>query len=109
MYNVFYNVLPIFLIALLGSVIKRKWLTSDEFWRGLEKLSFYILFPTAIFEYSSKIDLNSSEFIKLTTALISSTLIVSIMLVLYQTPKILSPKLNLSLKLNSSQPKLQII
>ena len=85
MYNVFYNVLPIFLIALLGSVIRRKWLTSDEFWRGLEKLSFYILFPTAIFEYSSKIDLNSSEFIKLTTALISSTLIVSIMLVLYQT------------------------
>jgi predicted permease len=85
MYNVFYSVLPIFLIALLGSVIRRKCLTSDEFWRGLEKLSFYILFPTVLFEYSAKMDLNSSEFVRLTTALIASILIVSITLVLYQT------------------------
>ncbi len=84
MYNIFYNILPIFLIALLGSVIRRKWLASDEFWRGLEKLSFYILFPTVLFEYSSKIDLNSSEFIRLTIALIISILIISTMLVIYQ-------------------------
>lgn len=87
MYNVFYSVLPIFLIALLGSVIRRKWLTSDEFWRGLEKLSFYILFPTVLFEYSSKIDLNSSGFLKLTLALIISTLCIAGLLVLYQSKK----------------------
>lgn len=87
MHNVFYSILPIFLIALLGSVIRRKWLISDEFWRGLEKLSFYILFPTVLFQYSSQIDLNSSEFIQLTMALTLSTLIVSAMLVLYQTTR----------------------
>ena len=87
MYSVFYNVLPIFLIALLGSVIRRKWLTSGEFWRGLEKLSFYILFPTVLFEYSAKVDLNSSEFLRLTAALITSILIVAIMLILYQTKR----------------------
>ena len=87
MYSVFYNVLPIFLIALLGSVIRRKWLTSGEFWRGLEKLSFYILFPTVLFEYSAKVDLNSSEFLRLTMALITSILIVAIMLILYQTKR----------------------
>jgi len=84
MYSVFYNVLPIFLIALLGSVIRRKWLTSSEFWRGLEKLSFYILFPTVLFEYSAKVDLNSSEFLRLTIALMTSILIIAVMLILYQ-------------------------
>ncbi|GAB4162583.1 MAG: AEC family transporter [Rickettsiaceae bacterium] len=84
MNNVFYSVLPIFLIALLGSVIRRKWLKSDEFWRGLEKLSFYVLFPTVLFEHSSKVDFSSSEFLKLTTALIISNLIVAALLVAYQ-------------------------
>ena len=84
MYSVFYNVLPIFLIALLGSVIRRKWLTSSEFWRGLEKLSFYILFPNVLFEYSAKVDLNSSEFLRLTIALMTSILIIAVMLILYQ-------------------------
>ncbi|PCJ23851.1 MAG: permease [Rickettsiales bacterium] len=84
MHNVFYSVLPIFLIALLGSVIRRKYLTSDEFWRGLEKLSFYILFPTVLFEYSLKVDLTSSEFFKLTVALIAANLTITIMLVIYQ-------------------------
>ncbi len=84
MYNIFYNILPIFLIALLGSMIRRKWLISDEFWRGLEKLSFYVLFPTVLFEYSSKINLNSFEFVKLTAALIIAILLVSTMLVVYQ-------------------------
>ena len=87
MHNVFYSVLPIFLIALLGRVIRSKWLVSDEFWRGLEKLSFYILFPTVLFQYSSQMDLNSSEFLQLIMSLIVSTLIVSAMLVAYQTTR----------------------
>lgn len=84
MNDVFYNVLPIFLIAFLGSVIRRKWLTSDEFWRGLEKLSFYVLFPTVLFEHSSKVDFTSSEFLRLTLALIISNLLVASALVIYQ-------------------------
>ncbi|MDC0864929.1 AEC family transporter [Rickettsiaceae bacterium] len=84
MYNVFYSVLPIFLIALLGSVIRRKWLSSDEFWRGLEKLLFYVLFPAVLFEYSSKADLGSSEFLRLTIALMISTLVIAVIIVIYQ-------------------------
>ncbi len=85
MINVFNGVLPIFLIALLGSVIRRKWLKSDEFWRGLEKLSFYILFPTVLFKHSLKVDFNAPSLIKLTIALILSNLIISGLLVLYQS------------------------
>lgn len=84
MNSVFYNVLPIFLIAFLGSIIRRKWLTSDEFWRGLEKLSFYVLFPCMLFEHTLKVDFNNSEFIRLTIALIAANLLVSAMLVVYQ-------------------------
>ncbi|RTK92705.1 MAG: AEC family transporter [Rickettsiales bacterium] len=85
MTNVFYGVLPIFLIAVLGSVIRRKWLKSDEFWRGLEKLSFYILFPTVLFKHSLNIDFNAPTLIKLTIALIISNLIISGLLVFYQS------------------------
>ena len=84
MHNVFYSVLPIFLIAILGSLIRRKWLSSDEFWRGVEKLLFYILFPAVLFEYSSKADLSSSEFLRLTIALVVSILIIVVLLVIYQ-------------------------
>ncbi|MGC0371587.1 MAG: hypothetical protein DGJ47_000276 [Rickettsiaceae bacterium] len=84
MNEIFYNVLPIFVIALLGSVIRRKWLTSDEFWRSLEKLSFYILYPTVLFEHSSKIDLSSSNFFNLIIGLIVANLAICLGLVIYQ-------------------------
>jgi hypothetical protein len=76
-----------FLIAFFGNVIRRKWLMSDEFWRGLEKLSFYVLFPAVLFKYSLEIDLKSSEFIQLIIALIASNLIVSALLIIYQATK----------------------
>lgn len=84
MHSVFYSVLPIFLIAFFGSIIRRKWLKSDEFWRGLEKLSFYVLFPAVLFEHVYEVDLGSSELYRLTAGLVVSTLIVSAALVVYQ-------------------------
>lgn len=82
--NVFYSVLPIFLIALLGSLIRRKWITSDEFWRGLEKLSFYLLFPALLIQHISRADFSSGEFISLTVTLLISTSLVAVFLVIYQ-------------------------
>jgi malonate transporter and related proteins len=84
MHSVFYSVLPIFLIAMLGSIIRRKWLTSDEFWRGLEKLSFYLLFPAVLFQGVSKIDLVSFEVFRLVSALVVATLLISAALIFYQ-------------------------
>jgi hypothetical protein len=84
MHSVFYNVLPIFLIAFFGSIMRRKWLKSEEFWRGLEKLSFHVLFPAVLFEHVYTVNLGSSELYRLIIALIISTSIVSVGLVLYQ-------------------------
>lgn len=84
MNNVFYSVLPIFLIALLGSLIRRKWITSDEFWRGLEKLSFYLLFPALLVQHISNADFGSGEFFSLTVTLVISTSLIALFLVIYQ-------------------------
>ena len=83
----FYSVIPIFLIAFIGSVIRRKWIKSNEFWRGLEKLSFYILFPAVLFEHISKVDMNEAEIFRLVIALIISTLIIALFLIMYQSKK----------------------
>ena len=85
MYSVFCNVLPIVLIALIGSFIRKKWLVSDEFWRGLEKLSFYLLFPAVLFSSVYKLELASSEFFRLVFALVISHLVVAALAIYYQT------------------------
>ena len=77
MYSVFCNVLPIVLIALIGSFIRKKWLISDEFWRGLEKLSFYILFPAVLFGSTYRLELAATQFFRLVIALVISNLIIS--------------------------------
>lgn len=84
MNEIFCSTLPIFLITLLGSIIKNKWLTSEEFWRGIEKLSYFVLFPAMLFNYVSTADLSVASIIKLVVALIMSTILVSIGLIIYQ-------------------------
>jgi len=84
MIEVLHSVLPIFLITFLGSFIRRAWLKSDEFWRGLEKLSFYVLFPMVLFENSAKVDLATSDFLRLVMALTIAIIIVAGFLVIYQ-------------------------
>lgn len=84
MQNIFSNTLPIFLITLLGSIIKRKWLTSEEFWRGLEKLSYFLLFPAVLFNYISTADFSSLTLIRLVIALILSTSVIAIALIVYR-------------------------
>lgn len=85
MYSVFCNVLPIVLIALIGSFIRKKWLISDEFWRGLEKLSFYILFPAVLFGSTYRLELAATQFFRLVIALVISNLIISGLAIYHQT------------------------
>lgn len=84
MQHIFWSILPIFLITLMGSVIKNKWITSDEFWRGLEKLSYFLLFPILLFNYISTADLGSGTLTHLIWGLIISSLIVAGGVAFYQ-------------------------
>jgi len=85
MYSVFCNIFPIVLIALIGNFIKKKWLISDEFWRGLENLSFYILYPCALFSSAYRLEIATTEFFRLTIALVIANLIVSSFVIYHQT------------------------
>jgi predicted permease len=76
--------MPIFLITLVGALIKRNWLKSDELWLGLEKLSYFLLFPMALFQYASSVNTNDLDISKLVISLILSTTLVSILLIFYQ-------------------------
>jgi len=84
MQDIFSTTFPIFLITLLGSIIKRNWLKSEEFWRGLEKLLYFLLFPSVLFNYVSTANLNAAPVTKLVLGLIISTSIVAIALIFYQ-------------------------
>ena len=77
MLHIISSILPIFIITLLGKLIKTHWLKAEEFWRGLESLSYFMLFPVVLFNYISTADLHASYLSKIISALIISTLIVA--------------------------------
>jgi len=76
--------LPIFLLMALGKIIKIYWLTSDEFWRGVEKLSYFLLFPCALFNYIASADLGSSEILSVVAILIGASCILACGLIIYK-------------------------
>lgn len=84
MSHILWSILPIFLITMMGSVIKHKWITADEFWRGLEKLSYFLLFPVLLFNNIAAADFGSGTLTKLVSGLIIATSIVAAGLVIYE-------------------------
>lgn len=93
MYEIISSVLPIFIITLLGKVIKEIWLKSEEFWRGLESLSYYLLFPVLMFNYIATSNLNAMHLMKLIIAIMLSTSIVSATLIIAEKKFALSGKI----------------
>ena len=69
---------------MLGTGSKKYWLTSDEFWRGLEKLSYFVLFPAVLFNYISTADISSTSLITLVFGLIISSMIVVVGMIWYE-------------------------
>ncbi|MDX1916930.1 MAG: AEC family transporter [Rickettsiaceae bacterium] len=69
---------------LLGNLIKLYWLKSEEFWRGLESLCYYFLFPIMLFSYISNSELSGTHLMKLMIVLMLATTLVSFGLVILQ-------------------------
>jgi malonate transporter and related proteins len=46
---IFASILPIFLLIIAGYVIKRTAIVDDAGWRGLDQLSFFMLYPVLLF------------------------------------------------------------
>lgn len=51
--------LPVFLLIVLGFALRRKMFTAPEFWTGLERLVYYVLFPALLIDTLARAKLGS--------------------------------------------------
>lgn len=58
---IFESILPIFLLVILGVVLKRTRLINESFWSGLEQFGYFILFPALLFQTLSTTDFSSLD------------------------------------------------
>mgnify|MGYP000055958560 CR=1 FL=1 len=59
MVDLIYLVAPIFLIILLGNILKRSLISDDAIWYQINSLTYWVLFPCLLFNKTSVIDFES--------------------------------------------------
>jgi predicted permease len=70
--------LPVFLLIVLGFILRRSLMRLDTQWHGLERLTYYVLFPTLLVETLVKADLSTVPVAGVGGALMLSALVMSI-------------------------------
>ncbi len=58
MTDFFLSIVPIFIIVVLGHGVRRKIITTDEFWNYNDKLVYWILIPSLLFYKTSTIEIS---------------------------------------------------
>lgn len=71
--------LPVFLLIVLGFVLRRSLMRLDTQWHGLERLTYYVLFPTLLIQTLVKTDLSSVPVAGVGGALMLSALAMSLL------------------------------
>jgi predicted permease len=71
--------LPVFLLIVLGVVLKRSLMRLDTQWHGLERLTYYVLFPMLLIQTLVKADLDKVPVAGVGGALMLSALAVSLL------------------------------
>jgi len=84
MIPIFESILPIFLIVLLGVVLRRAPFIDQSVWPGLETLGYYMFFPALLFLTLATADFSGLELGKVAlVALIAITVMTVLLLVLH--------------------------
>jgi malonate transporter and related proteins len=71
--------LPVFLLIVLGFVLKRSLLRLETQWHGLERLTYYVLFPVLLIQTLVKADLTKVPVAGVGGALLLSALLMSLL------------------------------
>jgi malonate transporter and related proteins len=71
--------LPVFLLIVLGFVLKRSLLPLETQWHGLERLTYYVLFPVLLIQTLVKADLSTVPVAGVGGALLLSLLMMSLL------------------------------
>lgn len=74
---VFESTLPVFLLVVLGTLLKRWRKIDDGLWLGLEQLGFHVLFPALLFSTLAQADFGGMEAGALAIASIGSVTLMS--------------------------------
>lgn len=75
----FQSIVPIFLAIFLGNGLRRSNMFSLEFWAGLEKLCFYLLYPVLIFVTINRADFSGLSLGEITLALAVAIVMMSVL------------------------------
>jgi malonate transporter len=71
--------LPVFLLIVLGFILKRSLMRLDTQWHGLERLTYYVLFPMLLIQTLVKADLSNVPVAGVGGALLLSALAMSLL------------------------------
>jgi malonate transporter and related proteins len=76
---IFASILPIFLLIMAGYVIKRSGVMDASGWRGLDQLSFFVLYPVLLFVSIIKADFSKIAVFDILAVISGSWIIVGLM------------------------------
>jgi malonate transporter and related proteins len=71
--------LPVFLLMALGAVLKRRLMRLETQWNGLERLTYYVLFPMLLIQTLVKADFSNVPVAGVGGALFMSALVMSLL------------------------------
>ena len=71
--------LPVFLLIVLGFILRRSLMRLDTQWHGLEQLTYYVLFPMLLIQTLVKADLSSVPVAGVGGALLLAALVMSLL------------------------------
>ena len=77
------QILPIFILMVIGYLIKMHVIKENMFWKNLEKLTYYILFPALLIHGLASVDLGKNIH-QIVVPLILATSLLGLMLILLQ-------------------------
>jgi malonate transporter and related proteins len=80
MLPIFESILPVFLVVMLGVAFKRWPLIPDTMWDGLERMGYYVLFPTLLFATLAKADFSSLAAGSITVAALGMVVVITVLL-----------------------------
>ncbi|WGS23632.1 MULTISPECIES: AEC family transporter [unclassified Bradyrhizobium] len=78
--------LPVFLLIVLGFVLRRTLMRIDTQWHGLERLTYYVLFPVLLVQTLVKADLTKVPIAGVGGALLLSALAMSLLCLVLRSP-----------------------
>ncbi len=82
----FVALLPVFLTILLGVMLGKSGLISDEHWQGIDQLAFYVLFPAIIAKSMITADFSDLPVLRMLAAMICAMLTIQVLMFIFRKP-----------------------